>query len=140
MPTGQSNQSIVSLLKGSPAFAQLSPETCEKVIGLTLERTLLPGEYLSHEGDLGDDLFLVVAGSLRLSRHPIATSDRALTNQVVQTAQIDLGTALPGDIVGELSLLTGYPRAFSMQAEQVTARATHYRPQPLCRQLRPTLR
>jgi NTE family protein/lysophospholipid hydrolase len=104
---------ISALLRTSPAFAQLSPELANQVVGLTSERMLNSGEYLAHEGDSGDELFLVVSGNLILSRHSSSSVE-------TQAPPIILGSAGPGTVVGELSLLTGHPRAATLQADQPT--------------------
>ena len=106
--------SISALLRSSPAFAQLSPERAEELIALTSERTLAPAEYLAYEGDPGDELCLVVSGSLTLSRRSSRSAESP------EEAPLPLGLAGPGSIVGELGLLTGHAHAASIQADQPT--------------------
>ena len=98
---------IASLLRRTEAFAQLSAETCERIAQLTSERSLAAGEYLVHEGDRSDELFLIVSGSLLLTQQS-PTSDQPL----------NLGSAGPAQVVGELSLLTGHPSATTKQAAE----------------------
>jgi predicted acylesterase/phospholipase RssA/CRP-like cAMP-binding protein len=73
----------------------------------TLEtRHLSGGEWLMQEGDAGDALYLLVQGRLL-----------AWTGDADNGAeQKFLGEIVPGDSVGEVSLLTGEPRSASIQA------------------------
>ncbi len=109
---------LISLLLASPAFAQLAPDLADRLLSLTREITLAPGEFLAHEGDPGDELFLVVSGSLRLTRRPAPRLDDEDASSAAPP--ISLPSAQPGQIVGELSLLTGHVRTFTLQAEAET--------------------
>jgi len=73
----------------------------------TLEtRHLSGGEWLMQEGDAGDTLYLLVQGRLQ-----------AWTGNLDGAAKAKfLGEIMPGDSVGEVSLLTGEPRSASIQA------------------------
>jgi NTE family protein/lysophospholipid hydrolase len=104
---------LVRLLQSAPAFAQLSTETCERIAQLTGERTLVAGEFLANEGDLGYELFVIVSGRLLLTQ-------QSATAPETSPELLQLGSAGPGQVVGELSLLTGHPRAESMQALEPT--------------------
>ena len=101
---------LTSLLRTAPAFAQLSERTRERIASLMGCRSLAAGEFLAREGDIGDELFLVLSGSILISR-------RSITSGATQT----LGTAGPGQLLGELSWLTGQPRSSTMQAAEATA-------------------
>ncbi len=73
----------------------------------TLEtRHLSGGEWLMREGDEGDALYLLVQGRL------LAWSGDADS----RAERKFLGEIVPGDSVGEVSLLTGEPRSASVQA------------------------
>ena len=98
---------IKALLRKTAVFADLSPEITEQVLLRLQLRSLEPGEYLVQEGDPGDTLFLIVSGSLTLSR---------IQADATSTATIALGTAGPGEVFGELGLLTGHPAVATMQA------------------------
>jgi len=95
---------VATLLSATPAFSQLSAETCARIAQLTRERSLAPGEYLAHESAPGDNLYLVVTGSLIETRHSATTSE----------------TLTPGQITGEISLLAGHPRQATLQAAEPT--------------------
>ncbi|MDT8321096.1 MAG: patatin-like phospholipase family protein, partial [Xanthomonadales bacterium] len=64
------------------------------------------GEWLMHQGDPGDALYLLVRGRLQArSEDPAGKQPSRFLNEIV-----------PGDSVGEISLLTGAPRAVGIQA------------------------
>ena len=109
MPTPEPANPIAQLLHSAPAFAQLTPETCNRIAQLTTERTLDAGEFLAKEGDPGEELYLVVTGRLEITQtspnHP---------------APIQLGHAGPGQLLGELTLLTGQPRNTTLKAAEPT--------------------
>jgi small-conductance mechanosensitive channel/CRP-like cAMP-binding protein len=63
------------------------------------------GERVFSQGDAGDSLYIVMSGGLRVERqHPDGQSDV-------------LGTLGAGDVVGEVSLLTGDPRTATVVCE-----------------------
>lgn len=66
------------------------------------------GDWLIHQGDEGDALYLLVQGRLQaVIRNPDVDG---------QGGHTFLGEIVPGDSVGEVSLLTGEPRSASIQA------------------------
>jgi predicted acylesterase/phospholipase RssA/CRP-like cAMP-binding protein len=66
------------------------------------------GEWLIRQGDEGDALYLVVQGRLRAMVQNPDTENESKPEV--------LGEIVAGDSVGEISLLTGHPRAASIQA------------------------
>jgi NTE family protein len=91
--------------------------TLEKYFGIPLAsghalldevetRHLAGGEWLIHQGDSGDSLYFMVRGRLQAwAAGPEGQPRGRLLNEIV-----------PGDSVGELSLLTGAPRTVGIQA------------------------
>ncbi len=86
----------------------------EKYFGVELAQKLLPelevieiagGDWLFHQGDRGDALFLAVRGRLQVLQNKAESEVPAL-----------LGEVTPGDSVGEVSLLTGEPRSAGVRA------------------------
>jgi predicted acylesterase/phospholipase RssA/CRP-like cAMP-binding protein len=66
------------------------------------------GDWLIHQGDEGDALYLLVQGRLQaVVKKPDAVDG---------DAHVFLGEIVPGDSVGEVSLLTGQARSASIQA------------------------
>jgi NTE family protein len=69
-------------------------------------RHLAGGEWLMHQGDEGDSLYFLVRGRLQAWASDGAGNARSrFLNEIV-----------PGDSVGEMSLLTGAPRTVGIQA------------------------
>ncbi len=93
-------RAAIPLLKDIPPF--LFDLVLERISLVTLEK----GAVLFSEGDPGSSLFLVATGSLRV------------------TARSDAGEATllsvlgPGDVAGEMSFLTGLPRAATLTAAE----------------------
>jgi predicted acylesterase/phospholipase RssA/CRP-like cAMP-binding protein len=69
-------------------------------------RDLAGGDWLMHQGDPGDALYLLIRGRLQAWAQDAEGNDKGrFLNEIV-----------PGDSVGELSLLTGEPRLAGIQA------------------------
>ena len=62
-------------------------------------REFLPDTMVVREGDAGASLFIVISGLLDVSKQVPGEPDRRL------------GRIMPGDLFGEMSLLTGAPRS-----------------------------
>jgi len=69
-------------------------------------RHLSGGEWLMKQGDAGDALYLLIRGRLQAWKESKGAGE---------TPKF-LGEIVPGDSVGEVSLLTGEPRSASIQA------------------------
>jgi NTE family protein/lysophospholipid hydrolase len=113
MPTTDPIGSIALLLRSTPAFAQLSIATCERIAQLTAARSLDTGEFLVHEGESADTLYILLSGSLTLTQSSAVDPEES-------PEPLQLGTVGPGHLVGELSLLTGHPSAVTIQAIEPT--------------------
>ena len=74
-----------------------------------MQRRLPAGTTLFREGDFGDTMYLVLAGSLQISK------------QVIEGAEKVIATLGVGQYVGELSLLTGAQRSATVRAAEDTA-------------------
>jgi CRP/FNR family cyclic AMP-dependent transcriptional regulator len=96
-------------LQQVPMFSDLAPEDLQQVAERCTERRYSPDEVIYQQGDLGDEMFIITAGQVRISR-------------VVSGAVEVLRRYGPGDHVGELSLLRGVPRVADVIAD--TAGAT----------------
>ena len=84
----------IELHAGHPLLAKV--QACE----------LAGGEWLMHQGDPGDALYFLVRGRLQAWAEDTRGNARSkFLNEIV-----------PGDSVGELSLLTGAPRTVGIQA------------------------
>jgi CRP-like cAMP-binding protein len=94
----------VLFLRRVPLFADLAPSDLEHVAATAEERGYADGETLAAQGELGDELHIVVEGTIRV---------------VQERDGSDHGLALrtEGDAVGEMSLITHAPRVASLVAE-----------------------
>lgn len=83
-------------------FRHLRADALEELTKAASHVDLAPGEVLFEEGDVGDAVFVVHSGLLRVFR----ADDPSVT----------LLTLKPGDVVGELAVLNGAPRTASTAA------------------------
>jgi diguanylate cyclase (GGDEF)-like protein len=95
------------LLQGIPLFRDLAPADLLP-LALAAEYVIFPGgETIVHQGDPGNDVFLIVAGRVQVVA-------RVEQGRIVTEATLaSLGA---GDSMGELSLLDGEPRSASCVA------------------------
>ena len=90
---------IAVLMRRTPVFAAFGEESLALLAKSAELRELSPDVVVVHEGDAGESLFIVVAGLLRVSKRFDGMEDRAV------------GQLAPGDVFGEMSLLTGTARS-----------------------------
>jgi Na+/H+ antiporter len=87
------------LVASTPLFAQLDASALSELAEITEEMILSPGQYLFREGDTGDALYVIARGAVHV---------------IVGDHVVDVLGG--GDILGEISLLTGAPRTASIRA------------------------
>jgi CRP-like cAMP-binding protein len=88
-------------------FQDLTPEQTDFIAAMLEKETLFrKDQYIIHEGDQDNSLFLIETGSVRLVRVDEQGQPREL---------MTLGV---GEIFGELSLITGLPRTASVIANE----------------------
>lgn len=86
-------------------FENLFPEELEQIAHILRERYLSEGEVLCREGEVGDAMYLVTGGRIRLS-----TTDPSGNEKI-------LAHFTDGQFFGEMSLITGAPRTATATAE-----------------------
>jgi signal transduction histidine kinase len=97
-----------SRLQGNRLFAGLSPEDINE-IGCDVQITRFGNdEVIFKEGELGDCLYLVVEGSVRISK--LGRGGQQET----------LGLIQPGNFFGEMALIDGKPRSAQATATEAT--------------------
>ena len=84
---------ICEFLKGVEAFKNLTPHELTDVAERMTRRQFMPNEVIIHEGDAGEELFLISEGEVEVDR-----------------AGREVARLGPGDLFGELSLMSGDPR------------------------------
>jgi CRP-like cAMP-binding protein len=84
---------VIDHLRGVPLFAGMSDRALEAVAGMATETEFEDGTAITTEGDDGDAFYLIVSGTVRVTRggSPVG----------------DLGA---GAFIGEISLIDGRPR------------------------------
>jgi len=102
--TSMSPMERVLALRRIPLFAELSTADLRRLADIAEERTFADGEVISSEGEIGDELHLLLAGTVAVTR-----ADGGSASTVARRG--------PGDVVGEMSILTRNPRVASLVAE-----------------------
>jgi len=90
-------------LRRVPIFGQLAPEDLQRIATAATERLYPADEALVREGDPGDELIVIVEGSVRVI-HGYGDDERLIR------------TYEAGDHIGELAVLTDRPRAATVVA------------------------
>ena len=92
-------------LRRVPLFERLSPEDLQRVAAVAEERDFAPGVPLMSEGEVGNELFVILEGRVRVERVEPDGSIRQLR------------TYEQGDHVGELATLLDRARVATVVAE-----------------------
>jgi hypothetical protein len=93
------------LLRRVPLFAELGPEDLQRVAAGATERSYAAGEAIVREGELGDELVVLLEGTVRIVRADPDGGERLIRHYG------------PGDHIGELAVLRTRPRAATVVAE-----------------------
>ncbi len=90
----------VLFLRRVPLFDELAPADLNAIAEVAQEQAFADGELLASEGELGDELLIVVRGAVR-----------------VESGGSEIARRGPGEVVGEMSLITRDPRIASLVAD-----------------------
>jgi HEAT repeat protein len=82
-------------------FSQLDPADLHAIARAAEDHTFADGEHLADEGELGDRLHIIVSGAVRVVRHDGA---------------MEIAQRGPGEVVGEMSLVSNEPRMATLIA------------------------
>ena len=91
-------------------FEGLDPEDLQRIAATAVERRFEPGDVLMREGDEGDELIVLLEGSVRVDRLDPDGTIRHLT------------TYAAGEHIGELAVLRERPRAGTVVADAAGAK------------------
>jgi signal transduction histidine kinase len=92
---------IVEVLRGLPYFADLPQALLDQVCRQSEKITVPEETTIIDEDSLSEDMFVIVDGQLRVTKHG-------------QDREIVLATLGPGEVVGEIALLDNAPRTASV--------------------------
>jgi hypothetical protein len=105
-PTATSLIERMLLLREVPLFAELAPSDLERVARVAEERVYADGDTIAREGTPGDELHVVIEGSIRVVKG-LGGDERELARRAT------------GDVVGEMAIVTRTPRIASLVADGV---------------------
>ncbi len=86
-------------------FAGLDKKDLQVLTNACQERNYKAGSTLIKQGDTGVGLYVIISGTVRITQ--ANNPDKA---------EVDLGTAGPGSVLGEMSLLDDLPRSATVTA------------------------
>ena len=95
---------VTDLLRTMDIFENLPAEEIEKIARLLRERRLAENDVLCRQGEMGDAMFIVTGGRIRLSTQDPTGNEKVLTYFT------------DGQFFGEMALLTGAPRSATAMA------------------------
>lgn len=93
----------ILFFKRVPLFANFSPVDLKQVATLADEEVFSDGEELGHEGDVGDVMFIIINGEVKVY------SQR-------DGQEYEIARRKAGDYVGEMSIIGREPRMASLVA------------------------
>ncbi|MGH2685439.1 MAG: cyclic nucleotide-binding domain-containing protein, partial [Actinomycetota bacterium] len=97
----------VLFLRGVPLFEGLSPEDLVRVAEVATEEAHAPESVVAEEGEVGDELHIVIGGEVR-----VVMGSREIARRGV------------GEYVGEMSIVSDQPRMASLVAAEGTRTLT----------------
>ncbi len=104
----------ILFLRQVPLFGNLAPEDLQQIAEVATERVFSPNDYLCREGEIGDELFVIVDGQVRVTK---GSNGQVRTLRTLQT----------GEHIGELAILREQPRSASVAADGGSVRALQIR-------------
>ncbi|MCI0554574.1 MAG: cyclic nucleotide-binding domain-containing protein [Anaerolineae bacterium] len=93
----------ILFFKRVPLFENLSPVDLKQAASIAEEELFSDGEEIAHEGDVGDVMFIIVSGEVRVC-------------SIQEGKEIEIARRKAGDYVGEMSIIGREPRMASLVA------------------------
>jgi HEAT repeat protein len=93
----------ILFFKRVPLFQNLSPSDIKQVAAIAEEESFSDGDILVQQGELGDVMFIIVSGEVRV----ITTQDQK---------EVELARRKSGEYVGEMALISKEPRIATVAA------------------------
>ncbi|MDJ0791717.1 MAG: patatin-like phospholipase family protein [Acidimicrobiia bacterium] len=104
-----SGDDVVRHLRASPVFSRLADDALAAVAQCATVRMVTAGDAVMIEGEPGDEAFVIIAGRLDV------------LTRTSNGGQKTVNTVGPGDVVGEMALMTEEPRSASVRARRDSA-------------------
>jgi CRP/FNR family cyclic AMP-dependent transcriptional regulator len=98
-----------AFLQAIPIFAGLTPAALEEIANAAEEAVFPKGEIIVREGELGNRMFIIAAGSVEVVKY------------LGQTHETVLAVLGPRDFLGEMSIIDCVARSASIRAVEDTA-------------------
>ena len=96
----------ILFLRRVPMFADLPPADIKQVAALMGETVFTDGEILAHQGELGDEMYIIVSGEVRV-----------LVTPENQGEPYEVARRCCGDFVGEMTIISREPRFATLIAD-----------------------
>ncbi|HSL45179.1 MAG TPA: MFS transporter [Anaerolineales bacterium] len=93
----------ILFFKRVPLFVNLSPGDLKQIAAIAQEESFSDGTTILREGEVGDVMFIILSGEVRV----ISTKDQQ---------QVEIARRKPGEIVGEMAILSKEPRSATLTA------------------------
>lgn len=90
---------VVEALARIELFRGIRDEGLRRIAEIASEESFRTNEFVFHEGEVGDKLYLILDGKVRISRNVAGMGEEALA------------VLSPGSAFGEMSLVDGFPRS-----------------------------
>src|SRR5262249_10154977 len=100
--------SDLEVLEQIPFMAALSPARRRRLLETARVRRFKRGEVIFHKDDPGDSLFLIQSGTVKLVLPGLDGKEKLLR------------LMNPGDVLGEMAIITGAPRSATAVAMKPT--------------------
>lgn len=91
-------------LRRVPLLADLTPSDLQRVAAISSELVFADGDLLGEQGEAGEEMFVILSGEVRV-----------LVNSSSQ-ARKEIARRVSGDVVGEMSIISGDARTASLVA------------------------
>jgi hypothetical protein len=95
----------ILFLRRVPLFADLPPSDLKQVAAIANEALFTDGEVLAHQGETGEEMFVVVSGEVRVL---VAPDEKSEGREILRRKQ--------GDYVGEMAIISREPRIATLTA------------------------
>jgi CRP/FNR family cyclic AMP-dependent transcriptional regulator len=87
-----------------PLFEGMSEEQLDKVASIATQESFRQGQLIFREGEIGEKLYLVLGGNVRISKRIQGVGEEALA--ILE----------PGSCFGEMALIDNFPRSADARA------------------------